>query len=227
MSVMDVDAQKRRAGEAAAELVENGMRLGLGTGSTARYFTEAVARRLLRGQLDGVVGVPTSRATAELALELGIPLVDLDAPLDLAVDGADEIGPRLGLIKGGGGALLREKIVAAAAERFVVIADSSKLVEHLGETFALPVEIARFGHLVTLSALQRAGEAWLRGGERPFVTDNGNYIVDVATGPISDAEGLSAALALTPGVVETGLFVGLADLAIIGTDTGVEELAPA
>lgn len=223
---MDVDAQKRRAGEAAAELVEDGMRLGLGTGSTARYFIEAVARRLLRGELEGVVGVPTSRATAELALELGIPLVDLDAPLDLAVDGADEVGPGLGLIKGGGGALLREKIVAAAAAQFVVVADSSKLVGHLGETFALPVEVARFGHLVTLAALQRAGDAWLRGGDRPFVTDNGNYIVDVATGPIHDAEAMAASLALTPGVVETGLFVGLADRALIGTDSGVEELSP-
>ena len=218
-----VEGQKRRAGERAALLVESGMRVGFGTGSTTRFFTEKVGELLGRGSLTGVFAVPTSRATAELVLDLGIPVVDLEGPLDLAVDGADEVAPDLSLIKGGGGALLREKIVAAAADQFVVIAHEGKDVSALGTTFKLPVEIARFGANVTLTRLTEFGEAMLRGEQRPYVTDNGNYIVDIDTGPIGAPAELDVALSVLPGVVATGLFVGMADSVIFGHDDGTSE----
>jgi ribose 5-phosphate isomerase A len=214
------DEQKRAAGTAAADLVQSGMRVGFGTGSTAVHFTLGVARRIREGTLDSVYAVPTSRTTAELLLENGIAPEDLDGGLDLAVDGADEVGPGKALIKGGGGALIREKIVAAAADRFVVIVDSSKVVERLGEGFDLPVEVARFGTGVTLQILQSFGDARLRGDSRPYVTDNGNYIVDIATGGIDDPLGLDAALNRIPSVFGTGLFVGMVDDLIVGTPRG-------
>ncbi len=221
------EEQKRRAGEAAANLVTSQMLVGLGTGTTVRYFIEAIAERIRLGDIAGVSGVPTSRATAELALDRGIALVDLEGPLDLAVDGADEVAADLSLTKGGGGALLREKIVAAAADRFVVVVDAAKSVEVLGSTFRLPVEISRFGHITTVERLQRFGDAALRGGAQPTVTDNGNYIVDVDTGPIAEPGALDGELSILPGVLCTGLFVGLTDLVFVGVDDGVEQRTPA
>lgn len=223
---------KRAAGERAAELVRDGMRVGLGTGSTAFHFVAALGRRTADGLR--VVGVPTSRATHDQARELGIPLATLDEEpdLDLTVDGADEIGPGLALIKGGGGALLREKLVAAASRRMVVVADSSKRVDRLGR-FPLPVEIVPFGAATTIrrigAALERLGlpaTATVRSRDgAPILTDNGNPLVDLALGTIPDPDRLGAELKGVLGVVEHGLFLGLADTALIGTGSDVIEIA--
>jgi len=226
---MDAEAQKRAAAARAVEFVRPGMRLGLGTGSTARHFVELVAERV-RGGLD-VVAVPTSLATEADARRCCIPLTTLDETpeLDLTVDGADEIDHGLCLIKGGGGALLREKIVAGASARMIVIADASKWVDALGR-FPLPVEVAPFGAAATLremeraiSALQPPGRLALRQGKdgHAFVTDGGHWIVDAALGRIEDPAALAQALAGIPGVMEHGLFIGLAQLAIIAGPDGV------
>jgi ribose 5-phosphate isomerase A len=231
---VSADEEKRRAGEAAAALVEDGMTVGLGTGSTAARFVEALGRRLA-GEGLRITGVPTSEGTAELARRVGIPLAELDAVerIDLTVDGADEIGPGLALIKGGGAALLREKLVWEASERCVVIADAAKRVERLG-AFPLPVEVVRFGHDTTArriaGALRGAGlpdRPRLRVREgAPVATDGGNLIYDLDCGAIDDPAGLGAALKGLTGVVEHGLFVGLADEALVATDTGVDGLTP-
>lgn len=230
---MRSDDFKRMAAEQAARQVRPGMRLGLGTGSTAEHFLRALAERVRDG-LD-IVGVPTSERTAALAGALSVPLTTLEKTpeLDLCVDGADEIDPALRLIKGGGGALLREKIVAAAAGRMLVIADESKLVDILGR-FPLPIEVVPFGVGATRRKIERlavdlglSGEIRLRpgaGGE-PFVTDGGHYILDASFGRIPDAEALADALSATPGVVEHGLFIGLASAAIIAGPNGVRTLA--
>ncbi|MFL6333921.1 MAG: ribose-5-phosphate isomerase RpiA [Pyrinomonadaceae bacterium] len=217
---------KQRAGLKAAELVEDGMRVGLGTGSTAEWLVARLGERV-RDEGLRVRCVPTSRRTEEQAQGLGIPLVTLGevGALDIAIDGADEIGPGLALIKGGGGALLREKLVASAAGRFVVIADSSKLVEVLGR-FPLPVEVVRFGWELTARRVSGVAgvESVLRrdaGGE-PYVTDNGNYILDCRCGEIQDPARLEHELKRLTGVVETGLFVGMDHLAIVGTDSDVK-----
>lgn len=217
---------KQRAGFKAAELVEDGMRVGLGTGTTAYWLVVRLAERVREEGLR-LRCVPTSRQTEEQAHALGLPLVTLGEveALDIAIDGADEIGPELALIKGGGGALLREKLVAAAARRFVVIADRSKLVEVLGR-FPLPVEVVQFGW--ELTARRIAGvvgvEPLLRrspDGE-PFVSDNGNFILDCRCGAIPDPARTERELKSLTGVVESGLFVGLAQLAIVATETDVE-----
>jgi ribose 5-phosphate isomerase A len=226
---MTGDDVKRMAAERALGLVEPGMRLGLGTGSTARHFVDLLGARVKAG-LD-VVCVPTSEATRAQAQALGIRLTTLDdiPMLDLTVDGADELDEELRLIKGGGGALLREKIVAAASERMVVIADASKRVQVLG-AFPLPVEAARFGARATRSMIEAVaadagcmGEVRLRIGSdgKPFVTDGGNYIYDCAFGRIEEPELLDEALKVVPGVIEHGLFIGLADLAIVASPSGV------
>jgi ribose 5-phosphate isomerase A len=225
------DEQKRAAGTAAAELVEPGMVVGLGTGSTAAHFVAALAAR----GLSGLRCVATSEKTAEQARELGLPLSTLeDTPrIDLTVDGADEIGPGLALIKGGGAALLREKLVWEASERCVVIADRAKLVERLG-TFALPVEVVAFGHKTTANRIadvladhEIATAPRLRTGERGWVrTDGGNLIYDLACRAVADPVRLADDLKLITGVVEHGLFLGLADEALIGTDAGVERRLP-
>ncbi|MBM3492452.1 MAG: ribose-5-phosphate isomerase RpiA [Alphaproteobacteria bacterium] len=223
------DSAKRAAAGAAVELVEPGMRLGLGTGSTAEHFIRLLAERVAGGL--EVRAVATSERSAGLAARLLIPLADLhELPaLDLAVDGADEIDPALNLIKGGGGALLREKIVAAAARRFVVVADRSKCVSVLG-SFALPVEVVGFavGPLLgRLGAL--AGPARLRrlADGRPFVTDEGHQLLDCACGAIANPARLACELAALPGVVEHGLFVGMAAEALIGDADGrVERRLP-
>jgi ribose 5-phosphate isomerase A len=225
---VNADDQKQQAAEKVLDYVRPGMKLGLGTGSTAAKFVDLVGARVAEG-LD-VLCVPTSEATRKQAEGLGIPLTTLDETpqLDLTVDGADELNDRLQLIKGGGGALLREKIVAAASDRMVVIADASKLVETLG-AFPLPVEIDRFGIRATQTRIENAareagceGEITLRksNGE-PFVTDGGNYILDCAFGVIPDADALQAALSPLPGVVEHGLFLGLATAAVVAGPQGV------
>lgn len=226
---MNAEAQKRAAAARAVEFVRPGMRLGLGTGSTAKYFVELVGERVRAG-LD-VVAVPTSEVTYADAKRFGIPLTTLDETpeLDLTVDGADEIGPNLALIKGGGGALLREKIVAAASARMIVIADESKVVEALGR-FPLPVEIAPFGYGATekaihsaIAAIQAPGPLPLRRGKdgHAFVTDGGHWIIDAALGRIDDPGAMARALAAVPGVMEHGLFVGIAQMAIIAGTDGV------
>jgi ribose 5-phosphate isomerase A len=217
---MDVEDAKRAAGEAAAELVEDGMTLGLGTGSTARWFIAALGRRVREGMR--LRGVPTSRASEALAGEAGIPLVELDATgVDLAVDGADAVDRRLRVIKGAGAALLREKIVAAAARRFVVVADESKLRDPLGGL--LPVELVHFGHLSTLAHLDLLGGGFrlrLDAAGRPLETDNGNLIADGELPAIDDPEGLGARIDGIPGVVGHGLFCGMAHLVLVARRDG-------
>ncbi len=226
------DALKLKAAEIAIEFVEPGMKLGLGTGSTAARFIDLLGGRVKEG-LD-VIGVPTSETTRAQAAALGIRLTTLDDDpvLDLTIDGADEIDVALQLIKGGGGALLREKIVAAASDRMIVIADSSKRVPVLG-AYPLPVEVVRFGLAATRNMVEMlasdagcTGHIHLRMGldGQPFVTDGGNYIFDCAFGRIEDADALDEALKLIPGGVENGLFLGLADAAIIAGPDGVEVL---
>jgi ribose 5-phosphate isomerase A len=226
---MDAEAHKRAAAARAVEFVRPGMRLGLGTGSTARHFVELVGERV-RGGLD-VVAVPTSQATEADAKRYGIALTTLDETpqLDLTVDGADEIDPHLSLIKGGGGALLREKIVAGASARMIVIADASKWVDALGH-YPLPVEVAPFGVAATLremqqaiAGIQRPGLLTLRRGRdgHAFVTDGGHWIVDAALGRIDDPAALAHALVGIPGVMEHGLFIGLAQMAIIAGPDGI------
>jgi ribose 5-phosphate isomerase A len=225
---MDIEAQKRQAAAVAVDWVRPGMRLGLGTGSTARHFVELLAERVRAG-LD-VVGVPTSETTRADAQQLGVPLTTLDETpaLDLTVDGADEIGPDLSLIKGGGGALLREKIVAAASTRMVVIADESKWVAVLGR-FPLPIEVVPFGLASTKRAVEAAaaaagcpGEAVLRRGKdgHAFVTDGGHWILDAVLGRIAEPRSLADRLSSIPGVVEHGLFIGLAQAAILAGPAG-------
>ncbi len=227
---MDVEAQKRAAAARAVEFVRPGMRLGLGTGSTARHFVDLLGERVRAG-LD-VVGVPTSRETEVQARGCGIPLTTLDETpaLDLTVDGADEVGPDLSLIKGGGGALLGEKIVAGASARMVVIADQSKYVAALGR-FPLPIEVAQFGLGATMNALEKAigsvqtgGPLSLRRGPdgHPFVTDGSHWIVDAALGRIDDPKTLAHALADVPGVMEHGLFIGYAQMVVIAGPDGVK-----
>jgi ribose 5-phosphate isomerase A len=222
--------QKRAAAARALEEVVPGMRLGLGTGSTARHLVDLLGARVAEGF--DVICVPTSEATAAQARALGIPLTDLDATphLDLTIDGADEIGPDLALIKGAGGALLREKIVAAASDRMVVIADRSKLVETLGR-FALPIEVNIFGLGATRRALEAVlAETGAEGGLRlrtggagePFRTDGGHYIIDALFGRISAPKALSAALLDIPGVVQHGLFLELCDRAIVAGPDGLQ-----
>jgi len=212
--------------------VERGMTLGLGTGSTAAHFIDLLQPLMAQGY--GLRGVPTSQATRRQAEEIGVEIIEPDETtiIDLAVDGADEVDPDLNLIKGGGGALLREKIVASAAKKFIVIADKSKRVAALG-AFALPMEIEPFGWALTVRRLREVfAEAGLMkanlelrpGGETPFLTDGGNLIVDGALGRIDDPAALDRALTAIPGVIETGLFCGMTQMAIFGDDDGVSIL---
>src|SRR5690242_19015851 len=232
MSMTETEKLKHAAAARVVEFVRPGMRLGLGTGSTAKHFVALLGERV-RGGLD-VVGVPTSEATRVEAERHGVPLTTLDdtPALDLKVDGADEIAPDLSLIKGCGGALLREKIVASASARMIVIADDSKYVPVLGR-FPLPVEIAPFGAGATLRAVRAA----IAGAARPgsldfrqgrdghaFVTDGGHWSIDAALGRIDDPAGVARALAAGPGVMEHGLFGGLAAVAIVGGENGVRAI---
>jgi len=226
---MSMDDLKRQAAARALELVQDGMKLGLGTGSTAKHFVELLGERV-RGGLK-VVGVPTSEATRADAERCGVPLKTLDDidRLDLTVDGADEIDPNLDLIKGGGGALLREKIVAAASDRMVVIADDTKWVETLGR-FPLPIEVIPFGLGATRRAIEKAfaesgvsGQMEVRKGRDGlgFVTDGGHWILDARLGRIPDSPRLAMSLSSIPGVVEHGLFIGLASTAVLAGANGI------
>jgi ribose 5-phosphate isomerase A len=222
---------KVEAARTALQHVESGMKLGIGSGSTAEEFVRVLSERVASGMQ--IVGVPTSERTAKLCRELSVPLSTLDEipTLDLTVDGADEVGPELALVKGGGGALLREKIVAAASRRMIVIADESKVVDVLGR-FPLPIEVNPFGLRATVVAIENAArDLGLSGalktrmaGEEPFVTDGGHYIVDASFGRIPAPRALSEALHAIPGVVEHGLFIGLAAMAIIAGKNGVRTL---
>ena len=222
------DELKQAAAYKALELVQDGMLVGLGSGSTARFFTEGVGRLVAEGMK--VRGVPTSRATAELAAEVGIPIVtELVGPIDLAVDGADEVDPSLNLIKGRGGALFREKLVATASKRFVVVVDESKMVKQLGAG-VLPVEVLPF--LWRSSAERLAGlglSLVIRGGEEtPFITDNGNLILDVTVeGGIKSPGDFGVELKKITGVVEHGLFVGMTDTVIVAGPEGPKALGRA
>jgi ribose 5-phosphate isomerase A len=227
---MNVDSYKRAAAARAMEFVRPGMRLGLGTGSTAAHFVELLAERVRAGL--GVVAVPTSEATRAAATRLGIVLTTLDdtPELDLTVDGADEIGPDLTLIKGGGGALLREKIVATASTRMIVIADESKWVSVLGR-FPLPIEIAPFGATATQRMVEAAvSEAGNNAVPAPlrldrnghaFVTDGGHWLLDAQLRRIADPRALASRLSAIPGIMEHGLFIGLAQAAIVAGPDGV------
>lgn len=221
------DDLKRAAGQAAAERVRSGMRLGLGTGSTVAYFLDALASLITAGDLTDVVGVPTSERTGNAAKRLGIPLGTLSElrSLDLTVDGADEVSPSLDLIKGLGGALLREKMVAQASDRLLIIADEGKTVDTLGTLSPLPVEVVPFEHESQLPWLRAQGcepEVRRSGDGTPYVTDNGNLIVDCRfSSGIVDPAQLDRALAGRSGVVESGLFLGMATEALIAEAGGV------
>ena len=218
--------EKELAGRAAAKLVQDGDIVGLGTGSTAYFTVLALGARVKAGLK--IVGIPTSNATAELARSVGIPLSTLDQHpvLDIDIDGADEIDPHLNLIKGGGGAHLREKVIAAASKKMVVIADSGKLVSVLGK-FPLPVEIVLFARAVVekkIAALGATTKLRTRPDGSPYLTDNGNPILDCSFGKIADPPALARTLRDIPGIVEHGLFIGLASVALVGTGDSVKEI---
>ncbi len=228
---MDARQMKIEAARAALAHVESGMRLGIGTGSTAEEFVRLLAEKVAAGL--SIEGVPTSGRTAKLCNELGVPLKSLDElpELDLTIDGADELDGALTLIKGGGGALLREKIVAASSARMIVIADQSKVVETLG-AFPLPIEVNPFGLVSTRILIEKAASRlglsgalnMRRAGDSLFVTDGGHYIVDASFGRIPDAEALSSELYSIPGVVEHGLFIHMATQAIVAGPAGARTL---
>ena len=221
------DGPKRAAALRAVEEVEDGMTVGLGSGSTAAFAVEALAARIAKGLR--VVGIPTSEKTAALARRLGVPLTSFAQRrrIDVAIDGADQVARfTLDLVKGLGGALLREKIVAAASDRMIVVVDETKLVDHLGGKTPLPVEIVTFGWQSVLDRLAVSGCApRLRmSAEKPFTTDGGNYIVDCAIAELPDPAALEARLSAIIGVVESGLFIGLASKIVVGRATGVDVL---
>ena len=225
----DRDEHKRAAAEAAAALVEDGMAIGLGTGSTAYFAIEALIRRVREGLR--ILAIATSERSAAQARDGGIPLTSFaDHPrLDLTIDGADEIETgSLNLIKGLGGALLREKIVAAASDRLIIVADAPKLVDRLGGTAPVPVEVVPFGWETTAGRLRHLGtEPALRrdAAGQPFRTDGGNLIVDCRFASIEDSAALDQAIGRTIGVVETGLFIGMASLALVATESGITRLS--
>jgi ribose 5-phosphate isomerase A len=222
------ESEKEAAGRAAAKLVRGGDVVGLGTGSTAYFAVVELGERVKSGLR--IIGIPTSIATAELARAVGIPLSTLDEhqAIDITIDGADEVDPRLNLIKGGGGALLREKIIAAASKKMVIVADSSKIVPALGK-FPLPVEIIPFARAVIekkIAGLGATTKLRMKADGKPFVTDEGHHILDCSFGKIADPAALARTLNDTPGVVEHGLFIGLATLAIVGKGGSVQEIHP-
>jgi ribose 5-phosphate isomerase A len=217
--------KKRTAGEKAAELVENGMTIGLGTGSTVYWAIRKLGERVGEGLR--IRGVATSKQTAKLACEMGIALIEPEEvdSLDLTMDGADEVNGRLELIKGGGGALLREKLVAACTKRLVIVVDDSKLVQQLG-AFLLPVEIVPFAWQTTVRRIALTGciPKLRMQGDAPFVSDNGNFIADCDFTRIDNPRAKHTTLKLITGVVETGLFIGMADIVLVGSDHGVRVL---
>ena len=222
------EEEKEAAGRAAAKLVRDGDVVGLGTGSTAYFAVTALGERVKAGLK--IVGIPTSTQTADLARAVGIPLTTLDEhpEIDITIDGADEIDAKLNLIKGGGGALLREKVVASASKKMVVVADSGKVVSVLGK-FPLPVEIISFARTVVenkIIALGGSPKLRTRRDGSPYVTDNGNEILDCSFGKIEDPAKLARELSNVPGIIEHGLFIGLASVALIGRGERTEEIRP-
>ncbi len=223
---MTQDEAKRAVARRAVEFVEDGMRVGLGTGTTATMFIEELGQRVREGLR--IRSVASSDASFKLGQSLGIEMTTLDdlPRLDLYVDGADEVGPGLALIKGGGGALLREKIVASAAERFLVVVDSSKIVARLGR-FPLPVEVVKMALPVVKPRLEALGlhpvQRLTKSGDGPFLTDENNYILDCGCGEIDDPEATAAALRAVVGVVEHGLFLNMAWKALVAGEQGVTE----
>ena len=225
---MNVQTLKQQAAEYAAEFLQSGMIIGLGTGSTAIFATRRIARRIQSGDLCDVLAVPTSLATEAAALELGIPLTTLaEQPrIDITIDGADEVDPDFNLIKGGGGALLREKIVAQATARLVIVVDDSKLVDRLGRTWAVPVEVIPFGWQSQAAYLQSLGAAPVlrQDGDQPYQTDQGNIILDCDFGPIADPAALASQLKSRAGIVEHGLFIGMARDVVVADEDGLRHL---
>ena len=220
------DQEKQAAARASLQFVKDGQVVGLGTGSTAAYFIKLLGEEVKKGLR--IRGIPTSDRSRELAMSLGIPLTTLDECQDIAVtvDGADEVDPQLRLIKGGGGALLREKIVASATRQMVVVADASKRVERLGK-FPLPVEVIKFAQTLLAKRITALGaQVTLRMSPdgKPYVTDENNHILDCKFGEIHDADGLARELSAMPGVVEHGLFIGMASVALFARGTEILEL---
>ncbi len=227
--MLDAMNPKQRAGEEAVSFVENGMVVGLGTGSTADFFLRALAERIATGKLKDIRGLPTSRASEILARNLGIPVTTFaESPhADVTVDGADEITPTLDLIKGRGGAMLREKVVAQNSSKLIIIADETKKVTQIGTKFPVPVEVTVFGFETQQTYLRTLGcDPVLRmSGDKPYVTDNGNYVYDCGfANGIADARELDRVLGTRAGVVESGLFLGIAYMAIVATKTDVEHI---
>jgi ribose 5-phosphate isomerase A len=225
----DLDRYKQQAAERALHYVDSGMVVGLGSGSTAHHMLVGLAGRLSDGRLHDIVGVPTSEATAVLARQLGIPITTLEEcpQIDLTLDGADEIDPELNLIKGLGGALLHEKIVAASSHRLIIMADESKLVAQLGTHAPLPIEVIPFGLPLCIRRLADLGctpslRRTTDGG--PFRTDEGNTILDCRFAGILDPAALSVAIKAIPGVVEHGLFIGMASIALVAGSAGVRTM---
>ncbi|HWC76388.1 MAG TPA: ribose-5-phosphate isomerase RpiA [Blastocatellia bacterium] len=217
------EESKRLAAEKASEFVTDGQVVGLGTGSTAAIAIRALASRIQHGLR--ITGVPTSRASEDLARSLNIPLVELNEveKVDILIDGADEVNPDFDMIKGGGGALAREKLVALCADLKVYAVDDSKLVDRLGRAFAVPVEVLPFGWQLSARRLREIGcDAQLRGGAAPLITDNGNYILDCRFHDLTNPAEIERAIKLVPGVVESGIFIGIADLLVVGFDGRVE-----
>jgi ribose 5-phosphate isomerase A len=226
--IMANEGEKEAAGRAAAKLVHDGDVVGLGTGSTAYFTVVALGERVKTGLK--IIGIPTSLQTGDLARGVGIPLTTLDEhpEIDITIDGADEVDPKLNLIKGGGGALTREKVIASASKKMVVVADSSKVVRVLGK-FPLPVEVIAFARAVVekeIVALGAVPKLRTKADGSAFLTDNGNPILDCSFGEIADPAGLALALSSIPGIVEHGLFIGFAKLALVGRGDRVEELRP-
>jgi ribose 5-phosphate isomerase A len=222
------ESEKELAGRAAAKLVRDGEVVGLGTGSTAHFAIVALGERVQAGLK--ITGIPTSIATEHLARKLFIPLGSLDEhpAIDITIDGADEIDPQINLIKGGGGALLREKVIASVSKKMVVAVDSTKLVPKLGK-FPLPIEIIPFAQPVVERKLVHLGataKLRLKPDGQPYVTDNGNHILDASFGRIGDPPSLARALSDTPGIVEHGLFIGFARLALVGKGSVVRQVRP-
>ncbi|MCW4021334.1 MAG: ribose-5-phosphate isomerase RpiA [Candidatus Bathyarchaeota archaeon] len=223
------ESAKKRAALEAVKHVEDGFILGLGTGSTAAFAVKEIGRRIKEENLH-VLGVSTSHQTLLLAVECGVPITTLDEhpQLDLDIDGADQIDADLNLIKGGGGALTREKVVATASKKLIIVADETKLADSLGENVDLPVEVLPFAVPVVLSRVRAmGGKPVLRKKQdksEPYVTDNGNFILDVNFGTITDLSGLESKLKSIPGIIETGLFIGMAETVYIGTRTTVRTM---
>lgn len=220
--------EKKNAGRDAAEYIEDGQVVGLGTGSTTKYAVERLGERVKEEKLD-IVGIPTSQATEHLAKGLGIPLTNLDESpqIDVTIDGADEVDPELNLIKGGGGALLREKIIAYQSKKVIIVVDPSKQVKKLGLSFPLPVEVVPFSVSATIRTVEQLDcTADIRMDDGTiFKTDNGNYILDCDFEGIDDLDACSIGLNSVPGVIENGLFIDIADMVIVGKEDSVEEFS--